>query len=69
VIHGLTLGNFEMLGVVAITRNTLLANLEVKLVRIGLICGLVLVWVYLTRGGIGLDETVFGGDDRSVDDS
>lgn len=70
VIHGLTLGSFEVSAVVEITRNTLLANLEVKLVRIGLICGLIVAWVYVNRGGIGLDETVFGGpDDRSVDDS
>jgi hypothetical protein len=51
-LNGLTIGEFEVTGVVVITRNTLLANLELKLLRIGVICLCILVWVYLTRGEI-----------------
>lgn len=51
-VHGTTLGEFEVLAVVELTRNTLAANLELKLVRLGLVCLLVLAWVYLDRGEI-----------------
>lgn len=51
-LNGLTVSDFHVTGVVAITQNTLLANLELKLLRIGVICLCILVWVYLTHGEI-----------------
>lgn len=58
--HGMRLGEVEVLAAVEVTRNTLPANLEVKLVRLGLICLLVLAVVYLQRGEVG----VAGGVER-----
>lgn len=57
-MHGLTLGGFEVQAAVVITRNTLPANLEVKLLRVGLICALVFVWVALDRGTVRLAEPI-----------
>lgn len=57
--RGLTRGEFELLAIVELTRNTLAANLEVKLVQLGLVCLFVLVWVYLDRGEIRLAESVY----------
>lgn len=58
------LTGFEVLGVtvppvVEITRNTLAANLEVRLLEIGAVCLFVLAWAARTDGGIGLAETVY----------
>lgn len=57
-LNGLTIGEFEVTAVVAITQNTLLANLALKLLRIGLICLCILLWVYLIRGEIRMAETI-----------
>jgi membrane protease YdiL (CAAX protease family) len=56
--HGLTLGEFEVLAIVELTRNALAANLEVKLVQLGLVCLLVLAWVYRDRGELRFAESV-----------
>lgn len=50
---------FEFVAVLELTRNTLSANLEVKLVRLGLACLLILAWVFLREGEIRLAETVY----------
>ncbi|MFC7007939.1 hypothetical protein [Halalkalicoccus salilacus] len=57
-LNGLTIGEFEVTGLIAITQNTLLANLALKLLRIGLICLCILLWVYLIRGEIRMAETI-----------
>lgn len=57
-LHGLERGEFEVIAIVEITHDTLLANLEVKLLRIGFICLCILLWVYLTRGEIRMAETI-----------
>jgi hypothetical protein len=58
LLNGLTLGPLEVTAVVAITENTLLANLELKLLRIGFVCLCILVWVYLTRGELRMAGAV-----------
>jgi len=55
--NGLTIGGFEVTAIVAITQNTLLANLEFKLLRIALLCLCILFWVHLTKGEIRITET------------
>lgn len=56
VLPGATLGPFEFQQALTISRNTLAANLEVKLVRLGLTCLLVLAWVALVDGEVGIDD-------------
>ncbi|WP_176548342.1 CPBP family intramembrane glutamic endopeptidase [Natrinema sp. CBA1119] len=57
-LHGrVTRGEFNVSAVVEITQDTLLANLEFKLLRIGLICLCILTWVYLHHGEIQIDKT------------
>lgn len=64
------LTGFEVLGVdvpavLLFTRNTLLANLEVKLLELGLVCLLILVWVYSADGEIGVAESIYERDTDS----
>jgi len=55
VVHGrVAVGGFTVMALVDITQNTLLANLEVKLVRLGLICLGIVTWAYLSQGGLGI---------------
>ena len=56
VLPGATLGPFEVHQVLAISQNTLIANLEVKLIRLGLTCLLVLAWVSLVDGEVAIAE-------------
>jgi membrane protease YdiL (CAAX protease family) len=58
LLPGATLGPFEFHQVLRISQNTLAANLEVKLVRLGLICLLLLGWVSLLDGTIRIAETL-----------
>ncbi|WP_336361960.1 hypothetical protein [Halalkalicoccus salilacus] len=57
-LNGLTVGEFEVTDLIAITQNTPLANLEPKLLRIGLTCLCLLLWVYLIRSEIRMAETI-----------
>jgi membrane protease YdiL (CAAX protease family) len=58
-LHGLTRGEFHVIPIVEITQNTLPANLELKLLRIGLICLYILAWIYLNHGEIRMVETIY----------
>lgn len=55
--NGITIGEFEVTAIVAITQNSLLANLEFKLLRIVLLSLCILLWMYLTKGEIRITET------------
>ncbi|MBP1988391.1 CPBP family intramembrane glutamic endopeptidase [Halolamina salifodinae] len=52
VLPGATLGPFEFHQVLTFSQNTLAANLEIKLVRLGLTCLLLLGWCSLFDGGV-----------------
>lgn len=54
----MSLGEFDVVAVVDVTRNALAANLEVKLLRLGLLCLGVLAWVYLTDGELRVSEAI-----------
>lgn len=56
--HGLHLGAYELQPVVRLTQDTLGANLEVKLVRLGLVCVLVVGWASLRADELGVDDSV-----------
>ena len=58
VLTGESFGAVEVLAIGEVTRNTLVANLEVRFVQIGIVCLLVSAWVYLHRGSIELSETI-----------
>ncbi|WP_226008037.1 CPBP family intramembrane glutamic endopeptidase [Natrinema salinisoli] len=59
-LHGrVTRGEFNVSAIVEITQDTLLANLEFKLLRIGLTCLGILTWVYLHHGEIQIAKTVY----------
>jgi membrane protease YdiL (CAAX protease family) len=60
---GRTFAGVQVPGFVDLTRNTLVANLEVKLVEIGVGCVLVAAWVYATRGDLRLAPSVWDPDD------
>ena len=60
---GRTFAGVEVPAFVDLTRNTLAANLEVKLVEIGVVCLLVAAWVYATRGDLRLAPSVWNPDD------
>jgi len=53
-----TLG-FELPGILVFSRNTLAANLEVRLLELGTIALFVVVWVYWTDGEIGIAQNVY----------
>jgi membrane protease YdiL (CAAX protease family) len=53
-----TLG-FELPGILVFSRNTLAANLEVRLLELGTIALFVVVWVYWTDGEIGIAENIY----------
>ncbi|WP_276302238.1 CPBP family intramembrane glutamic endopeptidase [Halorussus lipolyticus] len=59
LLYGRTIAGVAVPQFVELTRTTLTANLEVKLVRLSVICLFVLAWVYLARGELRLDETVY----------
>lgn len=67
VIYGGTIAGVELPAVVEFTRATLLANLEVKLVRLGVVCLLVIAWVYLSRGELRTAEVVQRPNDARSD--
>jgi membrane protease YdiL (CAAX protease family) len=56
VVQGASLGPFTVEPVMTVTDNTLGANLELKLLRLGLICLLVLGWVSLLDGELRLAD-------------
>lgn len=56
LVQGASLGPFTVQPVMTVTDNTLGANLELKLLRLGLICLLVLGWVFRLDGEIRLAE-------------
>jgi membrane protease YdiL (CAAX protease family) len=62
---GRTFAGVEAPGFVELTTNTLAANLEVKLVEIGVVCVLVAAWVYATRGDLRLAPSVWDPDDET----
>lgn len=59
----------EIPAVLAITRNTLRANLAVRLLALGVICLLVLVWTPLTTGELPIAPAVYdpGREDPGPD--
>jgi membrane protease YdiL (CAAX protease family) len=57
-LAGQTVAGVEVPAFVELTRNTLAANLEVKLVEIGVVCVFVAAWVYATQGGLRLAPAV-----------
>lgn len=58
-LHGrVTRGEFNVTAIVEITQDTLIANLELKLIRIGLICLGILAWIYLHYGDIRIATTI-----------
>nr|WP_240148891.1 type II CAAX endopeptidase family protein [Halorubellus sp. JP-L1] len=66
------LSGFEMLGVeltaaLTIARNTLPANLEVRLLELGCVCLLVVAWAYLTEGHVGVAKDVYEPTRGDVD--
>jgi len=61
-LTGQTVAGVRVPGFVELTRDTLAANLEVKLVEIGAVCLLVLAWVYATRGHLRLAPAVWDPD-------
>lgn len=66
-MYGVTIGGFEVTSAVTFTPDTLAANLEVKLVRLGVICLGILAWSYHVRGEIRVAESVHRQRDRSSD--
>lgn len=56
---GRTVAGVDVPAFVAVTRNTLAANLEVRLVQLGVVCALVLAWVGTTRGELGVAASVW----------
>lgn len=63
VLHGrVTRGKFGITAAVEVTQNTLLANFELKLLRIGLLCLGILTWIYLNHGEIRIAKTVYRSD-------
>lgn len=66
-LHGLSRGEFGVVPLVEITQNTLLANLELKFIRIALICLCILTWVYLNQGTIQVADTVYEEHDEQAD--
>lgn len=59
VLGGESYGAVEIIAVGEVTQNTLAANLEVRFVQIGVVCGLVSLWVYLNRGSIQISEAIY----------
>lgn len=49
----------ELPGVLSFTQDTLLANLELKLLEIGAICLFIVAWVALTDGDVSIAENVY----------
>lgn len=59
VFEGFSLGTVEIVGIGAITTNTLPANLEVRFVQIGVVCLLAALWVYQQRGSVGIPAAIY----------
>ncbi|WP_255150096.1 CPBP family intramembrane glutamic endopeptidase [Halorarius halobius] len=59
VLTGESLGTVEILAIGDVTRNTLAANLEVRIVQIGIVCLLAAAWVYRERGSIRIPEAIY----------
>jgi hypothetical protein len=62
VFAGGSYGSVEVLGIGAITRDTLPANLEVRFVQIAVVCLLASIWVYRQRGSVGIPAAVYQRD-------
>ncbi|MEY7849657.1 CPBP family intramembrane glutamic endopeptidase [Natrarchaeobius sp. A-rgal3] len=56
----------EVLSVVTLEQSAA-ASLEFLGVRVGLLCALIVAWVYLTSGDVGIDETVYRRDDDRLE--
>lgn len=67
LITGWAFLGFELDPVVELTRTTLAANLEAKLVQIGTICLLLVAWAYLVEGEVGIAESVYERDDPQTE--
>lgn len=66
-MSGVTMAGFDVSPVVAITRDTLAANLEVKLLRLTVICLGVLAWTYWARGEIRVADVVLRQTDTPAE--
>lgn len=58
VFSGESYGTVEVTGVGGIVQDTLSANLEVRLVQIGVVCLLASLWVYYKHGSVGLSGVI-----------
>ena len=62
VVRGESLGPVQVIGIGDVTQNTLTANLEIRFVQIGIVCMLVCLWVYFSRGSIRISEDIYQRD-------
>lgn len=61
LVQGTALGPFAVHPAMTVTDDTLAVNLEIKLLRLGLVCLLLLGWMYVLDGEVRLAECVRAG--------
>lgn len=59
VLRGQSYGVVDLVAVGEVTTNTLSANLEMRLIQIGVVCLLISLWVFFKRGSIGIPESIY----------